>query len=489
MSISSSILKPGSYTIIDSTGANNALPSTRQEMVIIGQRLATGSVAANIPTPLNSPEDAAAYWGAGSIIHRMAMAAFKQYPYLKLAGCAVDDAQAGIAATATITFSVEATGTGSLTALFGVDSITIAISSGSTPENVATAFAAEINKYVNLPFTATANGATVTLTFKNKGTCGNVLGKYDAATSQYLSEISISAPGLTCTVTGWTGGQNDPSETQMADAYAACASKRYHLYAVPFATLSAAQQLKEHLDLISDEINQKYARGYMFVSGSLAEATTIAGVNSERIVLGYIRRCRRPQYENAAAIAAMQASEERPWKALNNMELVGCDTPDIQDRFTFTEINNLLWSGVTPFEVGVGEKVRCVRMISTYTANEAGSPDSTYLDSFKVATADYVREAIVDSHKRNFSNAILRDNHVDGEPDDIITPADIRSNNIAVCKRIEQLGGLNNVDMYKDRFTSERDPDSPGRVNSKVPIDIVDAAHVFATEIKIVSSI
>jgi hypothetical protein len=97
--------KTGSYTIIDTSGANNALPSTRQEMVVIGQRLASGSVAANIPTSISSPEQAAVFWGAGSIIHRMAMAAFKQYPYLVLTGCAVDDAEASIAATATFTFA------------------------------------------------------------------------------------------------------------------------------------------------------------------------------------------------------------------------------------------------------------------------------------------------------------------------------------------------------------------------------------------------
>lgn len=488
MSISSSIRKPGSYTSIDTSRSTNSLPSTRQEMVIVAQRLADGSVAANIPKPIISADQAASFWGAGSVIHRMVMAAFRQYPYLVLTGCAVDDAAAGIAATSTLSFAGESTGAGSVVARFGADTVVIAVSSETTPASVATAMAAEINKYVNLPFSASAAESVVTLTFKNKGTCGNYLGKFDATTSKYLADVFCSAPGLTCTATGWTGGENDPSDAQMSAAYAALASKRYHLYAIPFASLDAALTLNEHLESVSDEINQRGARGYMFISGALADATTVSEVNAKRLVLGTIRGCRRPNYENASALAAMQASQETPWKALNNVELSGCDTPDIQDRFTFTEINNLLWSGVTPFEVGAGERVRCVRMITTYTENAAGSPDSTFLDSFKVATVDYVREAIVDSHKRNFSNATLRDTHVDGEPDGIITPADVRSNNIAVCQRIEQLGGLNDVSKYKDFFTAERDQDSPGRVNSSVPIDIVDAAHVFATEISIVSS-
>ncbi|HEX2958022.1 MAG TPA: phage tail sheath C-terminal domain-containing protein, partial [Chitinispirillaceae bacterium] len=266
------------------------------------------------------------------------------------------------------------------------------------------------------------------------------------------------------------------------------ASKRYHLYAIGWATLTAAQLLSDHLEEVSNEINQRGARGYMFISSALADSTTISAVNARRLQLGYIRKCRRPGYENAAAFAAMQAAQETPWRSLNNTELVGCDSPDPQDWLSFNEVNNLLWSGVSPFEVGTGGRVRAVRAISTYTENAAGSPNTTYLDSFKIATADYVREAIVDSHKRNFANSVLRDNHVEGEPEYVVTPADIRSNNLAVCKRIEIEGGLNDVEKYKDLFTADRDPNVPGRVNCSVPIDIVDSAHIFATEIKIVSS-
>ncbi|HEX2955727.1 MAG TPA: hypothetical protein VHO70_02780, partial [Chitinispirillaceae bacterium] len=225
MNISSSIRKPGSYTIIDDSGANNALPSTRQEMVIVAQRLATGTVAKNISKTIANSEQAATYWGAGSIMHRMAMAAFRQNPYLVLTGCAVDDNAAGVAATATITFAGAATGAGSASLLIGNDPISIAILAAMTPAQAATALAAEINKYVNLPVTASANAAVVTLTAKNKGTVGNLIGKYNATSSKYEPSISINAAGLTATVTGFTGGATDPADADVSAAYAALASK------------------------------------------------------------------------------------------------------------------------------------------------------------------------------------------------------------------------------------------------------------------------
>lgn len=487
MNISSSIRKPGSYTTIK-IGATNRLPSTRQEMVIVGQRLSSGTLAKNIPKAISGPEQAATYWGAGSIMHRMAMAAFKQHPYIIVSGCAVDDAAAGVAATATITFAGAATGVGIASLLIGNDQVSIAISDEMTPAQAATALAAEIAKYPDLPVTATAEAAVVTMTAKNNGTVGNLIGRYNATSEKHEPEITVTAPGLTTTVVGFTGGEGDPADADVSAAYAALASKRYHLYAIAWTSADAAELLSDHLESVSDEINQRPARGYMFLSSALADVTTVSAVNARRLVVGYIRGCRRPSYENAAAEAAMQAASETPWRALNNTELVGCDSPSTQDCLTFNEINNLLWSGVTPFEVGAGSRVRCVRAVSTYTVNDSDAPDSTYLDSFKIATADYVREAIVESHKSNFANSVLRDNHVEGEPEYVVTPADVRSNNLAVCKRIEIAGGLNDVDRYKDLFTAERDPDVPGRVNCSVPIDIVDAAHIFASEIKIVSS-
>jgi phage tail sheath gpL-like len=486
MSIALSIRKPASYSEINGSSANNALPSTMQELVFIGQRTATGTVLANVPTKIFNVSDAAKFFGAGSILHRMVLAAFKQNPYVMLTACAVDDAAAGVLATSTITLTGTASASGTISVTIGTDVVTIAVASAATAANTATALSAEINKYPNLPVVASVASAVVTLTAKNKGTCGNYIGKYDTTATKHVPAVTITSTGITAAIVGFSSGATDPV---MTSAYAALAGKRYHLYAIPFQSLTSAQELMAQLDSVSDEINQKGARGYMFQSGALAGATTTSAVNAKRISIGYIRGCKRSAFENAAAYAAMQAAQEIPWLAINNTELVGCDAPDIADRLTFTEQNALLSSGVTPFEVGAGEKVRCVRSISTYTLNRASSPDITWLDSFKIAVADYVRDAIVNSHKSNFANCVIRDNHVDGEPDYVITPADVNSNNIAVCKRIEKAGGLNNVDGFKNQFSAVRNANVPGRIDSEIPIDIVDAAHIFANTIKIVSSL
>lgn len=483
--ISESIRKPGAYSeIVRSTGAA-PLPSKRMEMVIIGQRLATGSVLANQPKTLSGPGQAATYWGAGSIIHRMVIAAFRANKNLVLTGCAADDAAAGVAATCTMTVTGPATSVGVVTVIIGIDTVAIAVSSAMTATQAATALAAEINKYADLPVTAAASEAVVTLTAKNKGTCGNNIGRYSSVDSKHAIDVTSTAAGLTVAKTGFTGGASDPV---LDDAYAALAGKRYHLYVIPFDNLLAVQALDTHLESISDEINQKGARGYVFSSKAYADAATLGTANAKRVTVGHVK-VRRPNFENAAAYAAIQSLQEKPWKAINDGELVGCDVPEIQDQYEWLDINNLLWAGVTPFEVGAGNKVRCVRSISTYTKDDASTPDSAWLDSFKIATADYVREAINISHRSNFKDASVRDIHVAGEPGDIITTDDVVNNNIAVCKQIEREGGLNSVDSFVGDFTAERHSSVPGRIDSQIPIDIVDAAHIFANTIKVVSSV
>lgn len=481
MPISDSIRKPGSYSRI-TTGPGGGLPSRRMEMLIVAPRLDSGSVAAGEPTRIFSAEQASQFFGAGSIMHRMALAAFRQYSRVSLTGCAVDDADTGVAASAAITFTGTATATGTITLWVGTDRVTIRVNKGDAAGTVVNALTSEINtNHPNLPVTASHTASEVTLTAKNKGTTGNSLGQ------KGLPAISIDVTGVTAATTAYSGGAGD---SDLSTVLAKVAGERYHLIAIPYTDIDAAKTLSEHITNVSDEINQLGGRGFMFLDGDFASTYTFAqSINDKRMNVGYIYGAKRHSFENAAAMAAMQAAQTAPWHAVNDVPLMGCDSPGVPDRFAQNEINTLLWNGITPFFVGTGEQVRCARAISTYIKNESGAEDDTFLDSFKIATADYVRDAIRARHLRDLINKILRDNHVPGEPPGIVTPEDIRKINIDVCRRIEREGGLNDVNAFEEQFTSVRNPNVPGRVDSVIPIDIVDAAHIMANTITITSTL
>jgi len=479
--ISDAIRKPGSYSVIVK-GESGGLPSRRQNMLIIAPRLSAGRINAGVPAQVFSPQQAAEFWGAGSIMHRMVSAAFRQHSALSLTGCAVDDSANGVAASATVTFTGTASATGTVTLWVGTDRVTVRVDKDDTAAVAVTRLRTEIsNNRPNLPVTATAAAGVLTLTAKNKGTAGNHLGQ------KGRPAVQVEVSGITAQTTVYTGGAGDPD---LAEALSKVAGERYHIIAIPFGTIEAARALSEHLTEVSNEINQRGGRGFMFIDGDFSAAFTFAqSINDKRMCVGYIYGAKRFPFENAAAFAAMQAAQPSPWLATNNVELIGCDAPGIPDRFIWNETNTLLWNGITPFEVGAGDRVRCVRAISTYIKNDAGAEDDTFLDSFKIATADYTRDAVRVRHLNDFQNKILRDNHVEGEPPNVITPADVRSTNLDVCRRIEREGGLNNVNHFADQFVSTRDPNVPGRVNSVIPIDIVDAAHIMANTISISSAV
>lgn len=543
--IAENIRVPGSYNEVDDSGANSALPAWNPKACIVAPRLkepsahatetvysvgdtvkpatanghwymcvvagtsaasaptwpTTGTVtdgtatwqeyashndiiAVHTPTKVYSAAQAANKAGAGSVAHRMAKAMFEQYEYCDVTLDLVDDDATGVAATMTLALSGTATEDGSAAFRYGADKITVSWSNTDTAATIAAALAAEINKYHDLPFVAAVSTATVTLVAKNAGTPGNFMGKYDSVADKYETSLDIDGSGVAVAITGWASGANDPD---LSSAFDAIVGEHYHLFPFPWVDSDQVDDLITHLRNVSDSTRQRGARAWVGFTGAYAGATTLAAKNYERYHVAYIRKARYPGFELAAQAAAEHVAIGHPTKPLNNRAVKNCDAPDIADRFTVTEMNNLLWAGVTPLYVGSGEKVRFVRSITAYTLNAAGSPDPTWLDTTTIATIDHLRESVRVRHLSDFSGKNAKETHADGDPDFVITPEDVRSVNIDVCVRLEKYGSLQNVEAHKDRFVSALDDNVSGRINSDIPAQVVEGAHVLANTIRVVS--
>lgn len=546
--INQNIRVPGSYNEVDASGANTALPTYRQPILIVAPRIkppaawsattpyqlgavvkpsansnnyyiciVAGSssatepawpgaggvvtdggatwrefvsvvdlVAVNTPVKCYSADDAARYAGSGSIAHRMVRAVFRQYKYAEVTLICVDDADASVKATASLVFSGAATSSGTIDIYIGKDKISYSYLTGATAASIAQEVDALIAAAHDLPVTSDVSTSTITLRAKNGGTPGNELGLWSPTNSKYEPVvIKTSDDGITVAVTGFSSGATDPD---LSSAFTAATVGNFALVAIPYKGSDQLSALKEYLRTVSDEVNCNGARAFIATTKSIADATTLADQNYERLHVALVRRCKMPSYEIAAAVAADHAATGHPAIPLNNRPLYDCDAPAIANRLEFNEINSLLWNGVTPYNADQTGVVRCVRSITTYTYNASGTPDDLYLDTTTIANLDYTRQSIKSRHEREFQGCALRDNHVDGEPDFIVTPDDIRSVNIDVCLRLEQFGCLQNVKALKDRFVSQRDPNIQGRVNSDIPVEVVHGLHVLANTIRIVTT-
>jgi phage tail sheath gpL-like len=548
--IASNIRVPGSYSEVDPSGANNGLPEYRQPILIVAPRIkspsdwagttavavgatvkptsahvdgyfyicvtagttgsteptwpgAGGSVTSgtavfrelvkssdiievNIPVKCYSPDDGAKYGGAGSIAHRMVRAAFRQYRYAEVTLICVDDSGSGVHATATITITGTADGSGSAQFRIGNEPVDISWSDGDTASEIAAVLDAAIAAKHDLPISSSVSAGVVTQRTKNAGVPGNEIGKYDADATAYKSQVSIIGNGVSISIAGFASGANNPDIT---DALTAATSGEYALIAIPYKDDTNLAALEDFLGTVSDEVNCSGARAFIAATSNVSAGTTLSEINSERIHVGLVRKCKFTSFEIAAAYAAITASTGHPALPLNGLKLVDCDAPEIPDRLEWTEINSLLWNGVTPFNSdGMGD-VRCVRSITTYTLSSTGSPDDTYLDTTVIANLDYMRKAIKTAHQLSFARKVLRENHVAGEPEFVVTPGDIRSFNIAKCKELEIFGVCQQVDVLKDQFVSERDANVSGRVNSDIPVEVVQGLHIIANTIRLTTTV
>lgn len=458
-SIPSSIRKPGKYFEFNTKLAVRTLPGNLQRTLIVGQRLTAGTVAAGVVTNVFSDAEAATFFGNGSQLHLMCRAAIKANPYLALEAIAMDDAGAGVAATSTITLTGPATAAGVLTVKVAGKPVQIAVAATDTATAIGAALAAQIARQPDLPVTAAAAIGVVTLTAKNKGVQGNNI-KIEA----------VTAAGTTAAVVAMASGATDPT---IATALAAVFAAGHNIIIAAWNDATNLTALRTHLDSVSGPLEQRGAIGIYAHTGTLGASTTLAGtINAGRISAPNFKVPEQP-CELAAAYGAVVASEEDPARPLNLLPLTGITAPVLADRLSRTEQENALNNGVTPLEVGPGEKVQIVRAITTYTLDAQSIPDISLLDLTTIRTLDYVRKACRERISLRFPREKLSER----------TAPKVRSELLDVLYKLEELEIVEMVEANKDGLIVERDLQDPNRLDAKIPVDVVNGLHVFAGRI------
>lgn len=461
--IPASIRKPGKYAEFNTRLAVRTLPANLQKTLMIGQRLAAGTQLQALPVDIFSDAQAATLFGKGSMLHLMCRAAIKANPYLALTAIALDDAAAGVAGTSKVTFAGPATGSGGATLAVGDQRVDIAVTANDTAALLASALVAQIGKQPDLPITAATNATPgeVILTAKHKGTLGNAI----------TLKIVINAGGVTAVVVPMSGGLNDPDiQTALTPVFGV----HYHIICTPYNDQTSLTTLRNHLDATGSPLEKRGAVGVYGHTGTLSQATTLAAlINHGRITSANLPKTVSLGYELGAAYAAVIAGEEDPSRPLNLLELKGIAPPAIADRLGRVEQENALYNGVTPLEVGPGERAQIVRAISTYTKDPQGVDDISLLDITTIRIFDYVRKAWTDRMSLRFPREKLSQR----------TPPKVRTETITLLFQLEELEILENVEEHLPGVLVERDSQDPNRLNVKIPTDVVNGLHIIAGRI------
>ena len=460
-SIPASIRKPGKYIEFNTKLAVRTLPGNLQKTLIVAQKTSAGTQTANTPVSVFSDAQAQVLFGVGSQAHLMVRAALKANPYLQLDVLPVDDAGAGVAATKTVTITGPATAAGVLSLLIGNNQVDIAIATADAQNAIAAALQAQIAKQPDLPFTAAVATNVVTLTARNKGTQANNIA---------VSTI-VSASGVASVVATGTSGATDPTLTT---PLAAVFGGGHNIIISAWNDSTTLTSIRTHLDNVSGPLEQRGAIAAFGFTGSLASATTLAGqINSGRISGALAPSSVSQACEVAAAYGAVIAFEEDPARPLNTLALTGIAAMPLANQLSRTEQENALNNGITPLEVGPGQKVQIVRAITTYTLDPQSIPDIALLDLTTIRTLDYVRKAVRERISLRFPREKLSSR----------TANKVRSEILDVLYKLEELEIVEAVDDNKTGVIVERDLQDPNRLDAKIPTDVVNGLHIFAARI------
>lgn len=235
---------------------------------------------------------------------------------------------------------------------------------------------------------------------------------------------------------------------------------------------SSLTTMRTHIIAATNPINQKSRIGVAASTSTLSSAMAIATkINHGAITLALLPGAENDPVNVAAAYAAVLAAEEDPARPMNTVELPSLSAPSMRSRLMRSEQEIALTNGLTPLEVGPGEAVQIVRAVSTYTKAATGDADVSLLDITTMRTLYYVREACRSRIRLRFPRAKLG----------AAGPTKIRSELLDVLKKCadERVEILKNVDEHADALVVERTNDGTGRLQARIPADVVEGLHVI----------
>lgn len=471
---------PGAFIEFDATRATNGLAPVINRILVIGQKLAAGSVAALEPTVVTDPGQANAFFGRGSQLARMFAALKTADRLVETVAIALDDAGGSTAATGTITVTGPATASGTIALMIAGQRIPVTAASGAAATAIATAIGAAINADTDLPVTAGVAGAVVTLTARNKGTAGNEI---DVRHSYYVDERLPAGVGVA--IVAMSGGAGDPD---YATAWATVADAPSSAVAIGHATAAIIAACKTELDSRFGPMRAIDGQLFAAKSGTQgALATFGAALNSEYVSIIGSGKSPSPPWEWAASYAAVanNAGNIDPARPLQTLELPGVIGPNESEQFTRAERELLLLDGIATFTVDRDGTVRIERAITTYQTNAAGADDSAYLDVETLRTLSYLRQAVRARFALKYPRHKLADDGTRyGAGQAIVTPSILRAELVALMREMETAGLVEDLDQFIAELIVERNAADPNRADALIPPNIVNQFRQFGAQVQ-----
>lgn len=468
--------------------------------LLIGQALSANSANTGTLKLITSDEQADALYGAGSQIARMIRAFRKNTRNSELWALAVADGTTAAEGSIAVSFSGSASvapKSGAIRLMIGGQSVNADVVAGKTAAEVATAIAAAINENQQLPVTAEASSATVTLTAKNGGTCGQGIDiRYNHYQGQELPQ------GVQLTITAMTGGGSD---TSYVTANVANIIRGTWFNAI-VAGSDGATNVAEIKRILDDRWTATVQQtGVLFFSlngCSVTEGSSTVDygtasldalverggdLNSQVICLPSLPETPTPGFEVAAAVLGCVAPKalNDPAQPLSNWAVAGIVAPRETDREDLEGNNLLLKAGCALLTCGNDGTVYLKRMVTTYKTNPAGAKDTSYQQLEKVFTLSFLRWDWNNYLAGRYPHAKLADDGTDFGPGQVImTPKLGEAELLGRYEYWISKGLVQDYATFKANLVVARDPDDDTALQFLIPADLIDQFFIGKSKIQ-----
>lgn len=476
---------PGAWIEIDHTRAVRGLSNMPHKILLLGQRLATGSVAEGVLTRVTRPSDGVDYFGRGSQLAQMVAASLKVNKTTETWALALDDLVAGVKATGTIAVTGTATETTTLPVYVGGTRLQVAVAATDTAAEVATAIVAAVTANADLAVTAAAVDGTVTLTARHKGLGGNDI---DIRLGYYQGE-KTGVAGLNFVITAMANGAGNPD---VLDAIAAMSSGAFYTIVMPWTDTANVVAMEQELASRWGGLDMRAGHVFGFVSGTYATLAAYgAARNSPHSSFAGLKKSPTlPWVASAQWAAAVEFSGANdPAIPFRGIPLPDVMAPAEIDRFTDAERNLLLHDGISTIIFGPDGSAMVEQVVTTYQVDTFGLEDVSLLKLNTKWTVDYMRYAFRVAIARDYPAHKLADDDVLAQiqpGQKIATPKLIRNTLIATANKLANVGLLEGLEQFKADLIVVRSETDKNRVNAVIPPNVVNQFDVFAAAVQFI---
>lgn len=378
-------LEPGVYLEVKPNYRTLGILPYPVRPLIVGQKLAAGTLAPGQVVEIVRPEQAIALFGNGSIGAEQVIAFRKANKTTPLFVMALPDDGDAVKATGTLTF----TGALSVSTVlrFKIAGKQIRFTALATDPltAMATKLAAAINADASLVVTAVAAAAVVTVTSRHGGEVGNDIDLRVDTNAQPLPS------GLNIAVAAMTGGTGNPL---LQDALDVVTQQWFTQIQHPWSDATNMAAFQEDLTARYNAMTKLDALGFVAKRGTFTELGAFGMLtNSPFLNASGLKASPTSSWVISAVLAGLAAFHltNDPARQLRSLVLPGVDAPDPVDQFIDTEQDLLLRKGISTFNCLPDGAVTVSRLVTTYKVSNLGIADRAWLDIMVAATMSRIR--------------------------------------------------------------------------------------------------